>query len=116
MKVRPTWPSFIDVRAHTFGQYLIHPILLKLSFCIPITLVATFLSEYLVGSSKAVWHNPITAFAVWSAMFCLCCGGALLRPKALIQIRLGALAGSASKFALTQQVSPRVEPLSAQAA
>ena len=54
MKVRPTWPSFINVRADTFGQYLIHPILLKL-FRAPITLVATFLSEYLVGS----WQSGV---------------------------------------------------------
>ena len=48
-------------------------------------------------------------------MFCVCYGGALLLTKALIQIGLGALVGSASKLALTQ-IRPRVEPLSAQAA
>jgi membrane-bound acyltransferase YfiQ involved in biofilm formation len=115
IKVRPIWPSFIDVQANTFGQYLIHPILLKLLRA-PITLVATFFSQYLVGSPAAVWDNPVTAFAVWTTMFGLCYGGALLLTKALIGIRLGGLVGHSAPKPIPILVSPRVEPLSAQAA
>jgi hypothetical protein len=70
MKVRPTWPSFIDVRAHTFGQYLIHPILLKLFFA-PITLVATFLSEYLVGSRRRYGITQSLLSQSEERVFCL---------------------------------------------
>lgn len=97
---RPTWPRFIDVRAHTFGLYLVHPVCIFL-----LTRGADMIFRFGSRSAKGtlletytpVWLHPMTSLVLWASMFLLCYSFSLMVMKAISGSELSWLFGRTSK-------------------
>ncbi len=113
---RPTWPRFMDVRAHTFGLYLIHPICIFL-----LTHGADVIFRSLARPDRGtiletytpVWVHPTMSLVLWASMFLLCYTFSFMIIKAMSSNGLSWVCGRAVKRAETQQLHrlppPRIE-------
>ncbi len=109
-------PKFIDVRAHTFGQYLLHPLAI---FCFhPVfDLARRRVTGGRVGSaldsSDLFWTNPLAAVGLWAAMFVAVYGASLVLAQWLARRpALGWTVGqwTTQASASAQQRQPRPAP------
>jgi Acyltransferase family len=76
------WPRFMDVRANTFGLYLIHPLML---WAIPGVLDAEYalwtgapFGAFQQKVINQIWMNPMSGLAFWGLMFFGIYGAALM--------------------------------------
>jgi surface polysaccharide O-acyltransferase-like enzyme len=103
---RPTWPRFMDVRAHTFGLYLIHPICIFL-----LTHGADLIFRSAAGRGNGIlletytpiWVHPTTGLVLWGSMFLLCYTFSFMIMKAISSNGLSWVCGRAVKRAEVQQ-------------
>jgi surface polysaccharide O-acyltransferase-like enzyme len=96
----PTWPRFIDVRAHTYGLYLLHPICIFL-LTRGADMIFIFASRggkgTLLETYTPVWVHPMTSLVLWASMFLLCYSLSLLVMKAISANGLDWLFGRTTK-------------------
>ncbi len=84
---RVTWPRFINVRASTFGLFLIHPVL-GVILCGLLAFANAHGADSLLRSalidSSRLWTGPLTGICLWAATFAAYYGGSLMLTQALI--------------------------------
>ncbi len=106
---RPTWPAFIDVRAHTFGLYLVHPVCIFL-LARAVDTVFRFAIKAVYGarleSYGPVWVHPMTAVLLWASMFAFCYSLSLWVVKGISQSELRWAVGRTS----TRVEAPQARP------
>lgn len=106
---RPTWPRFIDVRAHTFGLYLIHPVcIFVVARAVDVVFRFATRAAYgtLLESYGAVWVHPMTAVLLWASMFMFCYSLSLWVVKGISHTGLGWAVGRTS----TRMEAPQARP------
>jgi membrane-bound acyltransferase YfiQ involved in biofilm formation len=81
-----TWPRFINVRATTFGLYLIHPTLGLLLHALVFAWGARLFKEQwtsLVGNIDQTMTHPLTSLSIWAVTFMAYYGGSLALTQTL---------------------------------
>jgi membrane-bound acyltransferase YfiQ involved in biofilm formation len=110
---RPTWPKFVDVRAHTFGLYLVHPIMLfVLARVVDVIFRSTThaVEGTLLENYAPVWAYPTAALLLWASIFVLCYSLSLGLVSGLFQVGLSWTVGRASKQPEATRPQPFVAP------